>query len=118
MTVYKCPEAVQFVHTDWCNLDVKVEQNRILNHKASLLTWLQSNGYKGKLTGEVVRFSVADGYAEYMVADKGRSCDLIHLPYWDAYQLPYAHRLTRKDIIQAIEVEKAFNNALKNQGDR
>lgn len=111
MAVYKCPEAVQFVHTDWSNFNAEVEKNRILNHKASLLTWLQDHGYNGKLTGEIISFQVADGSAEYMVADKGRSCDLIHLPYWDAYQFNYAHLLKRKDIVQQIELNKAFERA-------
>lgn len=50
--------------------------------------WLRDHGYKHRLTGKVVRFPVADGYAQYMVMD-GRS--MVHLPLLDAYQIPDAH---------------------------
>lgn len=51
-------------------------------------TWLRDHGYRHKLTGEIVRFPIADGAATYMIADAER---LIWLPLGDAWQIPDAH---------------------------
>ncbi len=55
--------------------------------------WITSLGYKGKYTGEIVRFPVADGKAQYMFADGPRSF-LVYLPLGDAWQ--YNRAITRK----------------------
>jgi hypothetical protein len=70
---------------------------------------LVSRGYTHALTGEVVRFGVADGRAQYMVAKAGRKAAiLIHLPLADGYQIPAAHAkgLTDKDLRDQVEGEK------------
>jgi hypothetical protein len=70
------------------------------------------NRNKGKLVGEIIRFQVADGYAEYMVAGL-RPVELIHIPLWDAYQFAQIHLMTANEIKQQIEREKAFQKSLK-----
>jgi len=67
-------------------------------------------GYKGKLSGEVIRFHVADGYALYMVAHKGNTLVLIHLELGDAYSIPAAHirGLTKADVVAQINHEQAI----------
>lgn len=62
----------------------------------------------GKLKGEEVRFQVADGYARYVVVSTSPT-KLIHLPIYDAYQFPYAHRLTAADIREEIRRGKSLN---------
>lgn len=73
-------------------------------YTADLKAALIANGDTGPLTGEIVRFPIADGYAQYMVFDApGRrpAFGLIHMPLGDAYQIPEAHlRGLRKQDIQ------------------
>jgi hypothetical protein len=61
-------------------------------------------GYTGPLTGEIVRFPIADGNAAYMVADRPRGMALIHLPVHDAWQIPDAHArgLRKADIVAQV----------------
>jgi len=67
---------------------------------------------KDKNVGEVIRFQVADGYAEYMVAST-KPVELIHLPFWDCYQFEYAHLLTAKEIQGKIDQEAALAKLFK-----
>ena len=68
---------------------------------------LKSMGYKGKNFGEILRFQVADGYAEYMVVSM-RPLKLMHLPLGDAYSFGYAHLLTSKEVNEQIKRQKAL----------
>jgi hypothetical protein len=47
-------------------------------------------GITGELVGEVVRFQIADGYAQYMVWTE-KPLALVHLPIYDAWSIPTAH---------------------------
>lgn len=58
-----------------------------------------------KYAGEVARFLVADGYAEYMIIDGRR---VIHLPLGDSYEFPYAERLLISDFIEKVEKERKW----------
>jgi hypothetical protein len=62
---------------------------------------------KGKNVGEVIRFPVADGYAQYMVASM-RPLELVHIPLCDAYQFQYVNRITVKDVEDKIEMERSW----------
>jgi len=62
---------------------------------------------KGKNIGEIIRFPVADGYAEYMVASM-EPVELIHIPLWDAWEFNYVHLLTAKEVQQQIDQQKAM----------
>ncbi len=55
--------------------------------------------------GEIIRFPVADGYAEYMVAAM-KPLQLVHIPLGDAWEFQYAHRLTAKDVKEKIQQGK------------
>lgn len=57
--------------------------------------------------GEVIRFPVADGYAEYMVASL-KPVQLIHIPLWDAWDYPYIHKLSKKEIVEKINQQKSI----------
>lgn len=107
--VYSCPESVQFSGHSYQNFDIKAEEAKIAAHKEQLKKWLLDQGYNGAHTGAVISFHVADGYAQYMVGDKGtngRGFILIHLPYWDGYQYNHISRLTKSDLIAEIERAK------------
>ena len=43
-------------------------------------------------------------YAEYMVADAGKVWGLIHLPYGDAYEFPYIHKISKTEIKKQIKM--------------
>jgi hypothetical protein len=60
-----------------------------------------------KNAGEIIRFPVADGYAEYVVLSL-KPVKLIHLPLADAYHFQYANRLTAIDVREEIKKSKAI----------
>jgi len=74
--------------------------------------WAKENGDSEGLSGEIIRFQVADGYAQYVVW-KLKPVTLIHLPVGDAWQFPYANLLTVKDVKQQVQHEKALANIFK-----
>lgn len=108
MKVYGLPEGIKY-EPDYRNYNYDAERNRENEVKAEVKAWLVKEGYTGPLTGEIASFGVADGYANYMFADAGRRSCLIHLPFGDAYQLPYIERLTKADIVQNIERGKRMD---------
>jgi len=86
---------------------------------AAVATALRGMGWVGPLTGEVVRFPIADGYALYMVAEpppktRGAAMSLVHLPLGDAWAIPAAHArgLRKADIVKMVaqrrSIEKLF----------
>ena len=106
MKVFSSP--VPAPEVDYANYDRDKERKREDEHTSSVKKWLLDNGYNGKLTGKIVTFPVADGYAQYMLAD-GRKSALIHLPYGDAYNYNDVQFLPKKEIIRRIEADKKFN---------
>jgi hypothetical protein len=83
--------------------DEKIELNRQAN-EAAVRSW----GYTGARTGKIVRDQVADGYASYMVMEKGKAISLMCMDWIDGYQSPWAHRWTRGDVVKLIERQEAF----------
>jgi hypothetical protein len=71
-----------------------------------LREWCIKNG-SGQFAGEIVRYGVADGYAQYMVY-KMRPLSLIHLPTRDGYHFDYADRWNATDIKQMVARQKAM----------
>jgi hypothetical protein len=98
MKVYSLPAEVPAPQVDYQNFNLDKMINDERKHRLSLQSWLFKAGYTGKNTGKLVNFPVADGYAQYMIAE-GKSTCLIHLPYGDAYQFQYVSRLTKRDIL-------------------
>ena len=62
---------------------------------------------RGQLVGEIIRFGVADGYAQYMVASL-RPLELIHLDLGDGYHFQYVERITAQDVRELVEREKSL----------
>ena len=58
-----------------------------------------------KYVGEIIRFPVADGHAEYMVASMN-PLELVHLPLSDAWNFEYVHLLTAKEVTERLVAEK------------
>ena len=108
MKVYTAPHAVpvpSFNPTSW--------QADEAAYKVALAEFLRTHGWSGPLTGEVVSFPRADGYALYMVADKppktrGEATSLVHLPLGDAWSIPEAHArgLRKSDIVAMVKRDR------------
>lgn len=61
------------------------------------------------LTGEVIRFSVADGFAQYVVTSV-KPLTLVFIDEMDGYRIPEAHirGLRLKDVEAMVAREKAW----------
>ena len=90
-----------YLACDWKNEDAKIEA-----HKSKLAEYLRQIGYTGKHTGGIVNIPHADSHASYMIADAPRGTCLIHLPYMDAWNSPWASKLTKKEAIDMAERHK------------
>lgn len=103
-TMYSLPKFLPAPTVDYKNYDHEKVEADEQEHKKALQQYLKQANFNGSLTGEIVRFPVADGYAEYMVADAGKVWGLIHLPYGDAYQFPYIHKISKTEIKKQIKM--------------
>lgn len=86
-------------------------EGREREHTAALAAWLQTQGYTGAHSGKIVQFPVADGCAQYMLADgRGRygPSFLLHLPYGDAWHYGDAAYLPKKVIIERIRQQEGL----------
>ena len=93
---------------DYENFDYKREYAAVDKARALYAKGFR-NANKGDLVGEIIKFPVADGYAEYMVESE-RPLKLVHLADWDEYSIPPAHirglRLT--DVRALAESERTL----------
>ena len=91
--------------------DIKDYEKACKEYVEDLKQWCirraENGGADTQYIGEVIRFPVADGYAEYMVA-AFKPIQLIHIPLWDAWEFDYANRLTKKDIIDKINQQNSL----------
>ncbi len=64
---------------------------------------------KGALVGEILRWSRADGYAQYMVV-KESPLTLAHLEIGDSYSVEYAliRGLRKTDVLAMVEHERGM----------
>lgn len=70
---------------------------------------------KGDLIGKVIRFQVADGYAQYMVAGI-KPVELIHLPLMDCYQSDFADLMTADKIKEMVARDEAMAKLFSKKG--
>ena len=77
-------------------------------HRASIRAWLVEQGYTGKHTGGILQMPIADGHAEYMLAD-GSGSFLLHLPYGDAWDSPDVEFLPKKEVVKRINARVNLN---------
>lgn len=103
MKVFTLPAEVPAPVVDYRNFDIKKMEADELEHSGKLKEHLIAMGYKGPHTGKVLRIPHADGFATYMIADAPRQTCLIHLPYGDAWNSPWATKLTKKEAIERAD---------------
>lgn len=75
-------------------------------------------GNAGDLVGEIIRFPVADGYAQYLVW-KERPLELVHLALGDAWSIPASHArgIRLADVRQHVEASKAMQAIFQGNQD-
>jgi hypothetical protein len=66
-------------------------------------------------TGETIKFGVADGYAEYMVAQLTPKVELLHLPLMDGYHYPDVKYYPASAIKKKIDADKRWAEFQKTQ---
>lgn len=78
--------------------------------------WAKDRNPTDEYAGEEYSIQHADGYARYLVLSS-KPVQLMHLPLGDAWDSPWADRVTKKDIIQDVErwknVTPIFGNSKK-----
>lgn len=108
-TIYGAPEEIKvpkFSIIDYGTYKKKCEQ-----YVEELRKYcLEDNDSKN--VGEILRFQVADGYAEYMIASM-KPLELIHIPIGDAYEFQYAHLLNAKEVNAQLARQNALNKIFK-----
>jgi hypothetical protein len=109
--VFSTPENIQCPGFQW-NDQAKYSAD-VSAFKESLKTFCKDNS-KCPDAGEIIRFQIADGYAQYMVF---KYTELFHIEEGDAYQIPEAHSrgLRKADIIQKIKAGKAMEKLFASQ---
>lgn len=102
--IYNSPETIQFPAYQW--KDPSKYEADIAFLKNELKVFCQKES-KCPDAGEIIRFQIADGYAQYMIFSYTK---LIHIPEDDAYQISdaLARGLRKEDILGSIKNAKAL----------
>jgi hypothetical protein len=108
--IYSAPKEIKLPKLDFT--DMQVYNKDCERYVSDLVKHIKDMGYKGKNVGEIVRFAVADGYAEYMVLSM-KPMKLIHIPLGDAYEFQYAHLMTASEINKKLEGQKIMAKLFK-----
>lgn len=104
--IFSPPDTIKVPSLDFKNIDKYPKQCE--KYTADLKKILQEHNPKGKNVGEIIRFPVADGNAEYMVLNM-RPLQLVHLPLGDAWEFAHADLLTPKAVQDKIDQQKRMD---------
>jgi hypothetical protein len=110
--IFSPPSSIPVPEFNWKDIEAYKKANEKFIEDLKAFCVKRNNS---KHIGEVINFSVADGYAQYMVASLS-PVELIHLPLWDGYEFQYVGRLTKKDIVTKIEQQKALDEFFSKKG--
>ena len=105
--IYDVPDEVNVPKIKFGNFNLKEYQEEVEKFYKDLKQHLLNLGWVGEHVGEVIRFPVADGYAEYMVFDLN-PVRLVHIPLGDAWHFEYVHLLTKTEVLKKIQQQKAL----------
>ena len=114
MKVYAVPDAIKVPEFQDCMVNGSFDPAKYDTSNDRFFDDLEAElrrmGYTGKRTGKLWRSPMADGYAIYMVAEKGSTMVLIHCPIGDAWCLPewQTRGLTRAEVIKRVDAPKLF----------
>jgi hypothetical protein len=108
--IYSAPKEIKLPKLDFSNMQ---DYNRDCDrYVRDLVKHIKDMGYKGKNVGQIVKFAVADGYAEYMILSM-RPLKLIHIPLGDAYEFTYAHLMTASEINKKLDAQNKLAELFK-----
>jgi hypothetical protein len=108
--IYSTPQEVKVPSFDWKNID---QYNKDCEQfYVDLKDFIVANGHKGKNVGKVVRYQVADGYAEYMVVSM-KPLSLVHIPLGDAYEFGFMHLMTADEIEKNLHQQEVMAKLFK-----
>lgn len=111
--VFTLPEGFTAPEFNW--KDIEQYNKDCADFTARLKQWCVERNPDQECIGEVIKFPVADGYAEYMVAAI-KPVQLIHLPFLDAYDSETAYLMTAKAIKEKVSQQKALNDLFSRKG--
>jgi hypothetical protein len=102
-TVYGTPEHIS---APSFNSDRDIEAKAREKYIEEVRGYCKSHSNGCPHTGKVIRFQIADGFAQYMILDYKT---LVHLELDDCWQISKAHSrgLQKADIIRAAEAAEA-----------
>ena len=105
--IFSAPK--QIVPPNVMSLQLEAECERYESEVRALVMSRQTGKKPNPLVGKVVRFQIADGYAQYMVMEV-KPLSLIHLDILDGYRIqPFAERgLNLSDIKAQVKMDEAF----------
>ena len=112
--VFDVPESIKIPEITFSNIKQYQEEcdEFLKKLKSYLLDRIDSDDY----TGEIIRFPVADGYAEYMIV-KMSPPQVIHLPLWDGWHFEYIRSFSKTDIKKKIQQQKAINQLFSKKNE-
>lgn len=103
--IYKAPDTIKKPTYNFGD-GYKVMQAEEKRYEEEVRAWCRKEG-GGKLSGEIISFPHADGYALYMVFAL-RPLELIHLEIGDEWQSQFAELMTAKKVKEMVESKKAM----------
>lgn len=103
-TIYSVPDGIKVPEFDWNDLPKYNKECEEFNN--ALAKWLIKR-HNGKNVGKIIRFPVADGYAEYMVAAM-KPLELVHIPLFDGYAYADVDLMTAKRVQEKIDSDEAL----------
>jgi hypothetical protein len=110
--IYGAPEWVK-VPNIWELPDDVDYQELEVKYKADIADILiKGNLPRNKYIGKIIKFPVADGYAEYMVKNM-KPLHLVHLPIMDCYESANVDLMTAERVIELIESNERFESFLE-----
>ena len=101
--IFSPPDTLKEPSLDFKNIDKYPKQCE--KYQADLKKILQGHNPKGKNVGEIIKFPVADGTADYMVLNM-KPLQQVHLPLGDKWEFSYVHLLTAKEVQDKIDQQK------------
>ena len=107
MKIYSAPSHLVAPQPDRARYDAAAQEAADLAYKAEVKKYIIGLGYDGPNTGKTVKYSVADGYALYMIVEKGKSFGLMHLDMFATYSYPYINRQKKSDVMALLRFEEA-----------
>lgn len=103
--IFGVPKSITKPKFNWEDVQASLKAEK--EYVEELRRYLKKN-YKGNNVGEIIRFQVADGYAEYMILSMDPTV-LIHIDTGDAYQFEYAHLLNAEEVQKKLDQQNALN---------